>query len=1172
VTADISRSSLRPAQGFTGVVRQQGRLPLDADENEAADLAALALRRTVTDTICAAGTPDDGFRVVDPVVSGGALGFGLAAGNFYLQGVRVETEDVDYDAQPAWLTFAPDAAGPTIPDSGSRRDLVWLEAQEHVVTATEDTELYERALGGADTTARQRVTARVRVQADVPDDCAEALDQAVAEHYPGAVLDDDRVEVRSSGRLTLGFTELEPLEDLCRPQAQAGFLGARNETFRVQISRPGHFVWGRDNAAPVYRVQVADHPTDATRRRIVFLTQPRDGFGWPLAGMTVELLRWGALLANGEKAAEPTGIFLRVEAGYDPTTGSILVTTPVPADWDTWFSTPVGLAAQSERDDDDVRRYFFLRVWTGGAAEAAADVPFVAGTPVDLGQTGLTATFTGTALPGDHWIVSARPNTPTLVTPWALLDEAPPAGPPRLISPLALLPWSGDTPGTPIDCRHRFRRLCSVGGCCTIIVGDGRHSFGDVNSIQEAIDRLPPEGGEICLQAGTHRGNVRLTDAQDVTITGCGRSARWEGDPESVAPLLTLSGVQRIVVRRLTMVAGASDGIVVDDPDGAPGTSADVIVEDVRFVVRDRAAVAAHDVAGMIVRRCAVRLEPLLVTLGDDPEIGRRAAVFLSGSDLVVEDASIVGPPSIARHRLPVGGLHIGGPSERVVLRDNVIHGGNGPGITLGSVRLVPLEDDGDDGPLIIGVAIYVDERGCILISGTPPQQEEDEERWLAGSAGLLQDVRILRNDIEGAGGSGISSYVFSGLGADELGDAIAVEQLEVAGNRIIGCMRNELGTVAPLVRQVEGWGGIALAVCADAVIQDNLVAGNGEFSTDPISGIFIAVAEDVRIERNRIERNGGRATDETGPLGPGRRDGISIGVALGGVSTHGAASDPDRPSDRPALLIAGNTVDAPAGRALRAIALGPVMVQGNRLTGAGRSALFANLFRSLAVAGVRAPIASAEVLRPRTEIDLEQYAKLELLADLLGGDAVSLANLGLIEEFADLVSLTAARGPGDPRSWRGGETLVSDNQISLRRHSPEFGVTVSSVMLLGGDDVGFVDNQAEIESDVTFALTNVLAGAATLRVTGNRLQKRLIGGILSAVTLALMNQTALNQTTHCVFAVGLPNGRTVVENRSVFGLAYPSVCSTIEEWATSMSNRQASVLGLTGTPSGVFS
>lgn len=424
MTADISRHSLRPAQKFTGVVRQQGRLPLDADENEAGDIAALMLRDVVAEAICNRGSPDDGFRIGTPTVTAGTLDFPVAGGSLYLCGVRCATADVTYDSQPDWLTFPLDATGPSIPVAGATRtDLVWLQAWEQTVTATEDAELFERALGGADTTARHRVMARVRVLEDVPATCAEAFADLVAREFPGGTLDAEECEVLSNTTLTIGFTQLEPLEDLCRPSAQAGFLGARNEAFRVQVTTPGRFVWGRDNAAPLYRVQVTANPDDGLRRRIVFLTLPRDEFGWPLAGMTVELLRWGAFLDNTEKAAEPTGLLLRVENGFDPAGSSILVAAEPPLAWETWFTTPEGQAALNPRDDVTANTYFFLRVWTGGGAAGAVDHPMDVGNPVPLGETGLTATFTAGGLPGDYWVAAARPNTPTAVTPWALLDR-----------------------------------------------------------------------------------------------------------------------------------------------------------------------------------------------------------------------------------------------------------------------------------------------------------------------------------------------------------------------------------------------------------------------------------------------------------------------------------------------------------------------------------------------------------------------------------------------------------------------------------------------------------------------------------------------------------------------------------------------------------------------------
>lgn len=1199
MTADISRHSLRPAQNFTGVVRQQGRVPLDADETESDDLASLALRQMVAETICARGSPDDGFTIGPPTFDGEAIDFPIAAGTFYLGGARLESLGHSYDSQPDGLTFPLDDPGPDAPEAG-RHDLVWLQGWEQTVTATEDSELFERALGGPDTTARRRMMWRVQVMQDAPDDCVEAFDELVDEVFEGGVLDPEGCEILSEARLTIGFTQLEPLEDLCRPGAQQGFLGARNEAFRIQVTGPGRFVWGRDNAAPLYRVQVATDEAGA-RRRIAFLTLPRDEFGWPLAGMTVELLRWGSLLANQEKAAEPSGLLLRVGTGYDPQDRSILVLDDVPPEWDAWFATAEGQAAVNPRDEDDAQAYFFLRVWTGGGAGAAVDHAMDIGNPVELGETGLTATFDGPGLAGDYWIVSARPNTPTLVTPWALLDGAPPAGPRRLIAPLALLRWTSVDSGEVIDCRHRFRPLCEVGTCCRVTVGDGRHTFGDVTSIQEAVNRLPEEGGEICIHPGEYEEHVVIDGRRNITLTGCGRLTLWLGEDAREEPLLTILGSSNITVRRLAMASDISESVFAEEV--ALGVErrrlTRVVLEDLAIACADTAGVRIAGGTGHVVRRCQVLLEPLSLTLGDDPVVGRAAAVFLSGDDLLIEhcriglDTVFREQPAIEasntlsgartdaftafsnRARLAVGGVHIGGGSRAVIIRDNLIRGGNGHGITLGSVQFVPEVEEGfvltpqaDDYTTFArnnyrktagygsgaveytGLTLVVDDGGCINLPGTPPGSDDVpiDEPLFPESGGLLQDVRILRNEITDMGFSGISAHMFSGLGRDGFSDAVAVELIEIAENRILRCMINEVGETTALLRQFIGWGGIALSICQDATIRDNFIAENGRHSADAIVGVFIAIAEDVKIERNRIERNG--MTPGATPLAPGRRGGIVIGVAIGGLSTFSELEGATREADRPALIVAGNMVDAPSGRALKAILLGPGIVLGNRLTGAGRSALFSNVFGSLVAGGLALSIVGDQLFAAREDIDLIDYVMLELLSDVLGGDAVNVVSLCVAEDLLLIQNLDDA----GPQRLRGGELLMNDNQISLRRHSSEFGVSVSAVTLLGADDISFCDNQVEVENEVQFILTNTLAISGTLRVSSNRLQERVFAGILSAVTFAMMNQTASNQTTHCILAVGWPQARVVTANRSVLGLFNAEICAALERFAAAFS------------------
>ena len=134
---------------------------------------------------------------------------------------------------------------------------------------------------------------------------------------------------------------------------------------------------------------------------------------------------------------------------------------------------------------------------------------------------------------------------------------------------------------------------------------------------------------------------------------------------------------------------------------------------------------------------------------------------------------------------------------------------------------------------------------------------------------------------------------------------------------------------------------------------------------------------------------------------------------------------------------------------------------------------------------------------------------------------------------------------------------LINNNQISLQRHSPTMAVTLSSVFLLSADDISFCDNQSEIENQVLLALTDVLALGTTLRVSNNRLQKRLTAGIISAITFGLLNQTSMNQTTHCILPFGLSSGMAVAHNREMLDLIGGGLCRYVERLSGAMTGAQ---------------
>ena len=289
---------------------------------------------------------------------------------------------------------------------------------------------------------------RLEVLTNVPGDCADAFNQLVTSITAPLTgdtsgiahgFDAENCELLSKARLTVGFSGTGPSDDLCKPKVTQGYLGAENQAIRVQLTATNRFIWGYDNASPLYRVQVT---REDGLNQIKFLTLPRDEFAQPKAGQAVEILPWGAILPNDEKVAELSGHLTTVETSYDPDTRTIQISQDVPSTWLDWLDAAEHADYLSARDEAENQKYFYLRVWTGGSGDAAEpDFEFTPGTAVELSGTGLQVTFSDFGLPEDYWIIAARPNTPDLVVPWALLDQAPPTGPHWFFGSLALIRW-----------------------------------------------------------------------------------------------------------------------------------------------------------------------------------------------------------------------------------------------------------------------------------------------------------------------------------------------------------------------------------------------------------------------------------------------------------------------------------------------------------------------------------------------------------------------------------------------------------------------------------------------------------------------------------------------------------------------------------------------------------
>jgi len=418
---DISRSRFDPSKHYSGVLALQGRVSLDADQNEAQDIWRTQLRTSLADLIGPAGAPRDaaGFAVDRAAATSDKRSdLGVSAGRMYVDGILVEN--------PAGTTYWDQPHGhldgdtDRLPDGGGY--VAYLRVWEREVTVVQDADLREVALGihGPDTTARRQVVWQVAgfpLEGPAEDAAATWWQQMV-------------VPLRARGRLRARAKAPEDVEtDLCSLSASAQFRGQENQLYRVEVFRPGpalrpeaaqrrgggaaaengptaQLVWSRDNGADVYPV------TRMAGTEVVVADLGRDPRSALDAGDRVEIVDDGLVDRMGRDDG-PAERYL-----YTVTAVDTLHRT-VSLDRD-----PAGESAGVGRDPD---LHPLLRRWDGGPVDLEEDTWLALEDGVEV-QLAPAEKDQAAYRTGDHWLVPARRATGDVV--WPQGDDGPAYRPP----------------------------------------------------------------------------------------------------------------------------------------------------------------------------------------------------------------------------------------------------------------------------------------------------------------------------------------------------------------------------------------------------------------------------------------------------------------------------------------------------------------------------------------------------------------------------------------------------------------------------------------------------------------------------------------------------------------------------------------------------------------------
>jgi hypothetical protein len=381
VKGDFSRKTFDPNDHHIAVALQQGRVLVDADWNEQVDLAIYDRWAGRAAIIGPSGgsIEDAAFRLYTKAnklwigVGGyaarapGAGGTFDPPGRYWVDGRMCQQEqEYKLDDQPHYQADLPTAPG---------YYLVWLDVFERLLTALDQPELREVALGGPDHATRIQQVWQVRLTAFTP----------VATPATCLEVPDDWKPVPATGRMR-AQAEAAAKADPCVVPAAAGYRRLENQLYRVEIITAGtqdtaRFVWSRDNGTVRVGAITKSWEGSGGETSIRVHDLGRDDLTRLSPGDWVEVSDLSRPL-HGE-----AGFLCRIQSITDDRLTFDDATPLAKGDFD-------GLAAPT------------VRRWDGEAGAYA--VKTAVGTWVEL-EDGVQVQFeSGTYNLGDYWLIPAR--------------------------------------------------------------------------------------------------------------------------------------------------------------------------------------------------------------------------------------------------------------------------------------------------------------------------------------------------------------------------------------------------------------------------------------------------------------------------------------------------------------------------------------------------------------------------------------------------------------------------------------------------------------------------------------------------------------------------------------------------------------------------------------------
>ncbi len=522
MSGDYSRKRFNPEKHYQGVLRQQGRVDLDADWNEYVDLQDRHWRAESIDAIGRCGvsfqTPD-GFKIQ---IAASQLMIGQ--GRIYVDGLLAEnhgansqfnsTLEENYGTAPIPVTEQPYGGG-TIEVPENVRSLVYLDVWRREVTHLQDPQLIESAVN-IDTMTRYQTAWQVKLLDDIDSGVNCQTDLADIAKWR-------QENLPTSARLTTSTVAVTTGSDLCLVPPSGGYRGLENHLYRVEVhdvASTGEVwvKWSRDNAH--VGSEIVEVLTD----------QP---------GVKV------ASLGHDDTLRFNIGDWVEITSDkreFEGRAGDMRMITGIDTDLTLTFTGALS-------GDLEVAHHLRVNRWDQIGNDLTSDglIELTASKPSFVLEHGIRVELSvpagGSARVGDYWCFAAR----TADADIERLDQAPPEGLHHHYCKLAIIEANGDV----VDCRPVFPALTEMVSLF-YVSGDGQEGqealqgqalpkpiqVGLANGKRPVVGaavRFHVKGGNGNLTAGTSSGidiNV-VTDSLGVascvwTLDGANQSQQVE--------------------------------------------------------------------------------------------------------------------------------------------------------------------------------------------------------------------------------------------------------------------------------------------------------------------------------------------------------------------------------------------------------------------------------------------------------------------------------------------------------------------------------------------------------------------------------------------------------------------------------------------------------------------